>query len=168
MVQLYRVGSLIPAKNYGVATDAFRDCDLYKPFGRQGRFGALYCVPTLKDMAVWLDGYDGTKTDAVYELWEVTVDDMWLNQIYAYPLSAWSTCRQLNIDFKNAYKAFWASGIPLGNWAGVDASESFWEVLVPSGMVSSVRPVEPLELLKAVQQDGNSTDIIIDKYKIVL
>lgn len=163
-MHLYRVGSLVPASSYGVSASAFRDCDLYKPFGRQGRFGALYCVPTIKDMAVWLDGYDGSNTDMVYDLWEVTVDDIWVDQVFLYPLEKWSHCRQFNIDYKTAYKGYWASGMSMRDWHRLNASESFWEALVPSGIVSSVRRVAPMELLGAVGDHKGSADVIVDKY----
>jgi hypothetical protein len=149
---LYRSGNLTPAAGEHAGSEKARAADAIRPSGRVGRTAALFCSPTLTEMATWHLAnltVGGGHVAAAKEIRYAGPEP------YAYPVSAWPVWAPRDTELAD----YWKAGRPLSQaladpQALLDSSpcphvDSRIEILIDPRYVVSARPVSAKRVVMA-------------------
>jgi hypothetical protein len=155
---VFRSGRLTAAGDYAQTCPLAVRADTFAPAGRVGRCDALFCSPTLTEMASWHSANLGlARCGYVAEARELRYEGP---EPYAYPVRAWNHASWSDRGDAGLLD-FWSAGRPLREALADPAAlldrvpgderEKRIEILIDPAYVRSARPVGVKRLIMAAE-----------------
>jgi len=125
--------------------------------GRVGRQDSIFASPTVRGVGRWVKANELTTQTRGKENSEIKVNPA---NVYVYSIDEYEKAALSSHNFNNpeAYRDYWASGIPLSEWNKVATERKLdatkWEILVPETDIIEAKPISSRRIITA-QDDGS-------------